>query len=91
MRHLWTRDRVGSVNPTTQVNELTSIVAERECREIAELGDLVRLAANRAAPLDHVADPFDELDGLGDSLLAGVEEVSDAFDSDGLSAAALFL
>ena len=100
------RDRICSVDPAAKVHELAAVRAERKGRQIEEFRDRIRLTTDRAKPLDHSDDPFDEDVGFADSLFAGVDEDEDeevedvveedeaesaGFDSLGLSAAALFL
>ena len=86
---LRTRNRIGAINPTTQVDEPATRRAERKARQFRERSNRIALPASGALALDHLEDSLVGVEGLGASVLAGVD--SAGFGSLDLSAAAPFL
>ena len=73
-------DRISTVNPSAEIDELASIGTERKAGQIVEPSDFERLAADRASNGDH-GQLVPLVEGLGDSALgagaAGVDGVVD--------------
>jgi hypothetical protein len=56
-------DRIGSIDPATQVDQPATVRAKRERWQVVELVDLESLRADRTASLNHQVFPLELLDG----------------------------